>query len=268
MSRFAPGENAWTESLGNLRNLIRQELIARQVRPVLESGMEVLDVGCGQGTQALRIAATGCRVTGIDPSDDLLRLCHEASMQQGLSLELLRGTIEDLDQLLGDRQFDLICCHGVIMYLDARRAPLRILSNHLSEGARLSVTFRNANALAMRPGLRQDWPKALAAFDTREYVNELGVAATADRLEDIEKDLQSVGLRLATWYGVRVFNDAISADVQPPNAKELEVLLEAEERAGNTDPYRWMASQLHVIAIKVLASKTASLTRASDNGLG
>ena len=26
-------------------------------------------------------------------------------------------------------------------------------------------------------------------------------------------------------------------------------LLDAEERAGSTEPYKWMASQLHVIAV-------------------
>lgn len=210
--------------------------------------MEVLDVGCGQGTQALRMSAAGCRVTGVDPSQDLLQLCSDQAIEEGLSLELLRGGIEELDQLLGDRRFNLICCHGVFMYLDERRAPLKLLSTHLSEKGRVSVTFRNAHALAMRPGLRREWSKALGAFDTREYVNELGILATADRLEDIEEHLGAVGLRLVSWYGVRIFNDAISADAQAPSADELELLLEAEERACSTDPYRWMASQLHVIA--------------------
>lgn len=253
MTRFAAGESQWTNRLGNLRNLIRQELIARQVSPEIESGMEVLDVGCGQGTQTLLIAAAGCRVTGVDPSQDLLQRCSEQADAKGLSMELLNGTIDDLDRLLGDRKFDFVCCHGVFMYLDERREPLRILSTHLSKNGRLSVTFRNAHALAMRPGLRHEWSNALAAFDTREYLNELGVMATADRLEDIEKYLMSADLRLVTWYGVRVFNDAISADAQAPDVEELELLLDAEERACSTDPYRKMASQLHVIAAHVLS---------------
>jgi hypothetical protein len=53
---------------------------------------------------------------------------------------------------------------------------------------------------------------------------------------------------LINWYGVRVFNDAISADAEIPSENELELLFDAEERACSTDPYRWMASQLHVIA--------------------
>jgi hypothetical protein len=59
---------------------------------------------------------------------------------------------------------------------------------------------------------------------------------------------------MVTWYGVRVFNDAVSTDVDPPDDEVLALLLDAEERAGATEPYKWMASQLHVIA--TLASPT------------
>lgn len=50
------------------------------------------------------------------------------------------------------------------------------------------------------------------------------------------------------WYGVRVFNDAVPTATGVPPDEELSLLLDAEERAGSTDPYRWMAEQLHVIA--------------------
>jgi len=49
---------------------------------------------------------------------------------------------------------------------------------------------------------------------------------------------------------VRVFNDAVPGDVVPPPAEELSVLLDAEERAGESDPYRWLGSQLHVLAAR------------------
>ena len=54
---------------------------------------------------------------------------------------------------------------------------------------------------------------------------------------------------MVTWYGVRVFNrTAVPTDVDPPGREVLGLLLDAEERAGATEPYKWMASQLHVIA--------------------
>jgi S-adenosylmethionine-dependent methyltransferase len=248
MSEFENGESRWIDRLGNLRNVIRQELIARQLSPEVRNGMAVLDVGCGQGTQALRLASAGCRVTGVDPSEELLQLCGDRATEERLHLELLKGRIEDLDDLLEDRQFDLVCFHGLFMYLDNRRTALKSLSARLADGGRVSITFRNAHALAMRPGLRGEWAKALAAFDTSAYINELGLSATADRIEDVEEDLRANGLNIVTWYGVRLLNDAISSDAAVPNDIELALLLDAEQRACDTDPYRWLASQLHVIA--------------------
>jgi SAM-dependent methyltransferase len=256
MTSFKSGERHWIEHLGSLRNVVRQEMIARQIAPLVSEGMTILDVGCGQGTQALRLASSGCHVTGVDPSPELLRLCAEGAVAKGLTIELLRGQLEDLDDTCGARTFDLVCCHGVMMYLKDRTGALGILADRLREGGRMSVTFRNGRALAMRPGLRGDWLAALSAFDSKTYVNELGLLATAHDIHDIERALSAAGLGIVDWYGVRVFNDAVPTDLSPPGSEELGLLLDAEERAGALEPYKWMASQLHVIA--TLKSNTGS----------
>ena len=110
------------------------------------------------------------------------------------------------------------------------------------------MTFRSGHALAMRPALRGDWAGALAAFGTDRYTNELGVDARADLLDDVVNDLASCGLDLVEWYGVRVFNDAVAIDAGLPEGVDLAELLDAEDQAGRTDPYRILGSQLHVIA--------------------
>jgi SAM-dependent methyltransferase len=244
---FRGVEGLWIERLGGLRNVIRQELIGRQLAVLVHGALSVLDVGCGQGTQAIRLASVGCRVTGVDPSAPLLGRCAHDAAARGAEVELIEGRLEDLDELLGLRQFDLVCAHGLLMYVDNRSEAMASLASRVAGHGHLSVTVRNAHALAMRPGLRGDWVGALAAFGSDRYVNELGVTANADRLEAIGDDLRRVGFEIAEWYGVRVFNDAAPADTAVPRPEVLDRLLEAEDRAGRRDPYRWMASQLHVI---------------------
>jgi SAM-dependent methyltransferase len=248
MSSFEEVEWRWVERFGNLRNVIRQEMIARQLGEYVTPDATVLDVGCGQGTQALRLATTGCHVTGLDPSSRLLSIFSADARAARVDVEIIEGRLEELDELLAHRVFDVVCAHGLLMYLDDRPAAIRALAGHVAPGGRLSITVRNAHGLAFRPGMRRRWEDALAAFDTSGYRNELGVMATADRLEEIEGVLIGAGLEVVRWFGVRVFNDAVSADAEVPPDEDLALLLDAEERAGREDPYRWLASQLHVIA--------------------
>lgn len=254
MASFESGERLWVERLGNLRNVIRQEVIARQLADHVRPGMSVLDVGCGQGTQGVRLAQGGCAVTGVDPSAELLARFSTSAESADVSVELLHGTLDDLDALLGTRRFDLVCAHGVLMYIEDRTAAVARLADRVSgAGARLSITVRNGHALAMRPGLRGDWNGAIAAFGAEGYTNEIGAEARADRLEDVSADLELAHMEVVNWSGVRVFNDAVSADAAPPRGTELEQLLDAEDLAGRRDPYRWMASQLHIVAAPTCA---------------
>ena len=67
---FKAGETNWIDQLDNLRNVIRQEVIASHLAELAQPGLSVLDIGCGQGTQLLRLAEAGCAVTGVDPIND------------------------------------------------------------------------------------------------------------------------------------------------------------------------------------------------------
>jgi len=70
---FTAGERNWQARLGKLRDVVRQETVARQLEQELPAPpVRVIDLGCGQGTQALRLARRGYDVTGVDASAGLL----------------------------------------------------------------------------------------------------------------------------------------------------------------------------------------------------
>ena len=65
-STFEGGRPLWLGRLGNVRNVVRQELIARQLDRHLPVGpVRVLDVGAGQGTQSIRLARAGHHVVSV-----------------------------------------------------------------------------------------------------------------------------------------------------------------------------------------------------------
>jgi S-adenosylmethionine-dependent methyltransferase len=116
----------------------------------------------------------------------------------------------------------------------------------------LSLLVRNADALAMRPGLLGDWHTARRAFTGRSYDNRVGLQARADRIHDLTAALTHRRLSIKAWYGVRVFTDPAADDAPLPGQSELAALLACEERAGATDPYRRVAALAHVIASRTL----------------
>ena len=94
---FHPGGTRLTERLG--------ELLA------LTSQSQVLDVASGRGTSAFHLAKTfGCKVTGIDLSEENVRLAAVETSQWGLTgqVSVQLGDAERLP--FGDETFDAIVC--------------------------------------------------------------------------------------------------------------------------------------------------------------
>jgi S-adenosylmethionine-dependent methyltransferase len=245
---FAGAEERWISRLGLLREVVRQQLVAVELREVLDERQRILDVGCGQGTQALLLARAGHEVTGLDPSDELLTLFDEQLTDEPAEVRervrLVRGYGEAAPELTPG-PFDVVLCHSVLMYLDSTEEMLGALSDVAGHRAVLSLLVRNGLAPAMRPGLMQKWDDAMAAFDSSEYVNRLGVRARMDTPAGLNSTLGPLGWQLDRWFGVRVLSDHL--DEETPPFAELDAIIAAEQEAGRRDPYRQVAALLHLI---------------------
>ncbi|MEU1792386.1 methyltransferase domain-containing protein [Streptomyces sparsogenes] len=244
--------------LGGLRNTVRQALVARQLDERIAAHfpvgrrLRVLDVGLGQGTQALRLARAGHEVTGLESDPAMLDAVREALAAEPAGIRervrLIEGDGRDTGAHFLPGAFDVVLCHGVLMYVPEPDPMLAALARVLAPGGLLSLLVRNADALALRPGLQGDWDGALAAFDSPAYTNRIGLSARADRREELTTTLTAIGAPLHTWYGVRVFTDLAPDDSGVPD--DWDRLLEAEDRAGRTDPYRAVAALLHLCGVR------------------
>ncbi|MFI6929184.1 class I SAM-dependent methyltransferase [Streptomyces sp. NPDC050287] len=214
--------------------------------------LRVLDVGMGQGTQALRLARAGHKVTGLEQDARMIAAAREAlsGEPEGIRerMRIIEGDGRDTGVHFLPGSFDVVLCHGVLMYVEEPDPLLAGLARMLAQGGLLSLLVRNGDALAMRPGLSGDWAGAQAAFDTTAYRNRLGLDVRADRLHTLTATLAGIGAPLHAWYGVRVFTDTATDGAAPP--ADLETLLAVEERAGRTDPYRGVAALLHLCGVR------------------
>jgi S-adenosylmethionine-dependent methyltransferase len=253
---FAHGEQQWRAGLDTLRQVVRQEVVALQLAVHLPDVLprRVLDIGCGQGTQAVLLARRGHFVTGLDSSAQLLDDFRASLAAEPAAVreraQLVQGEAIAVADLFAPSSFDAVLCQGVLMYFADPGPLLDAIAQVVVPGGIVSLLVRNGDALAMRPGLLGDWDSVGKAFDGASYLNRIGVQARGDRLQDLTAALANRTLAVTDWYGVRVFTDTVPSEEPLPDQETLAEILRCEERAGRTDPYRHVAALLHLIAVR------------------
>ncbi|BAJ26165.1 MULTISPECIES: methyltransferase domain-containing protein [Kitasatospora] len=236
------------------RGRLRHDLVARRLLAELPGApARVLDVGCGDGEMTLRLARAGHRVTGVDPSADMLAAAAER-LAAGLGVrsdhaDRVRLRQADLASLPADLGvFDAVCCHGVLMHLDDSAAAVLRLAGLVAPGGVLSVLTRNRGATGVREALRGDYRRAreLIEAGAGESVGNLGLGTRGDDPARLDAWAAAGGLVPLAWQGVRVFHD--HRDDWRPDPAEYQAALELEWAASSRDPYRGTARLVHTLA--------------------
>jgi SAM-dependent methyltransferase len=109
----------------------------------LEPGMEVLDLACGHGRIANRLAQRGCRVTGLDSSPLFLQLARRDADARAVAVNYVRG---DMRRLAWIGRFDrIINWFSAFGYFDdaTNQQVLAQASAALKPGGLLAIDLRN-----------------------------------------------------------------------------------------------------------------------------
>lgn len=114
----------------------------------LEPGMAVLDLACGHGRIANRLAARGCQVTGLDATESFLRQARADAAARGMSVDYVLGDMRDLPWTgTFDRIINWFTAFG---YFDdaGNRRVLAQAARALKPGGRLLIEMNNYVRLA------------------------------------------------------------------------------------------------------------------------
>ena len=156
------------------------ELTHAFLRALGKSDLDLLVVGAGGGAEIERFLPDnpGWRVTGVDPSREMLDLARAKAERLGVAdrVTLIQGSVDDVPV---DCRFDAATCVFVLHFLpdDAKRALLRGITQHLHPGApALSVSGCRANELTVGD-LRDD---LLGAW--QQYADRRGMQAEQVRM--------------------------------------------------------------------------------------
>ncbi len=111
-------------------------------RADLEEGMDVLDLGCGAGTDcfiaAKKVGESG-RVVGLDMTQEMIDVANESKEEAGVkNVEFVKGYLEELP--FEDGTFDYILSNCVINLCKDKTKVLREANRVLKKGGKMVAT--------------------------------------------------------------------------------------------------------------------------------
>jgi SAM-dependent methyltransferase len=120
-STFADGRPVWLDRMIKVRNVVRQEMISRQLdRHLPPPRARILDVGAGQGTQSIRLARAGHHVLAIEPDPEMRAVFRAALGSERAEVRgrvtVADGSLGRLAAVTGGDRYDVVLL-GVLMYL-------------------------------------------------------------------------------------------------------------------------------------------------------
>lgn len=234
---------------GTVRGHVREQLTRQNLSPYLGDGtMEVLDIGGGDGRDAIWLAKMGHRVNLIDPSSSMLAKAREAIDKAGVS-ELIRLEQGDPEQILAGRYafFDLVLSHGVFMYTSDPQTHLNLLEQVVKPRGVASVLTKGIQGSLFRLVHNGKISETVNLRQTGHLTNNLGENVLAIDEKALAPMLQAARLTINQTFGVRIASEFDYRAISSVDKQELSAILEIEAELGKGERTKGMGQMLHFI---------------------
>nr|WP_246283432.1 methyltransferase domain-containing protein [Nocardioides perillae] len=202
----------------------------------------VLDVGGGDGLDAVPLVAAGHDVVVVDPSPGLL------TGAAATGATTVAGGLEDLARSPGHGSHDLVLCHFVLHYRPDLEADLDRLVAAARPGGLVSVVAPNPHGMVLAALVRSGPQAALAqlsaatartvTFDTDVRKLEVDTVAAA---------LGARGCAVVSHTGGRVANDLVADDALKEDPEWYAALVELEVALHDREPFRRTGAYWHLV---------------------
>jgi len=236
---------------GRLRSDLALANLQDFLPPQPKDSLRALDLGCGTGVTAVRLARLGIHVTLLDCSRAMLEIAQRAAQDAGVTEEiaLKRGDAAELGNLLHAESFDVILCHNVLEYVDEPGVVLRSAARALRDSSSiLSVLVRNQAGEVLKTSIQAGDLAAAENSLTAEWGQESLYGGrvrlfNSDRLRTM---LKAASLAVTAKRGVRVVADYLPPQVS--RSAEYERIFELERKLGSRPEFAAVARYIHYLA--------------------
>lgn len=219
--------------------------------PQATRSLRALDLGCGTGAIAMRLARLGLYVTLLDASLPMLDFAKRAARDAGVAqrIALKHGDAAQLADLFDGESFDVILCHNLLEYVDDPDAVLRGVNHVMRDSsAILSVLVRNQAGEVLKA--------AIQAGDLVMAENSLSAEWGQESLYGgkvrlftpggVHAMLKAASLSIIAERGVRVISDYLPPQIS--RSSEYERILELERTLGSRAEFTAVARYTQYLA--------------------
>src|SRR6266568_505068 len=152
------------------------------VLPQSRRSLRGLDLGCGTGATAVRLARLGIHMTLLDSSSAMLGIAKRAAREAGVDgrIVLNHGDAAQVANLFPAGSFDVVLCHNILEYVDDPNPVLSAAATVLQNDSTgiLSILVRNWPVKCSRLASRQViWGRRNA---TLQLCGEMNLSSAAE----------------------------------------------------------------------------------------
>jgi S-adenosylmethionine-dependent methyltransferase len=253
--RFQSGANQYAAYLETPEGRLRSDLAFANLQdflpPQVKTSLLALDLGCGTGATAIRLARLGIHVTLVDSSPAMLDMAKRTAQEAGVidRVVVQHGDAVQLADLFHPRSFDVILCHNILEYLDDPIAVLRGTARALRDSsALLSVLARNRAGEVLKAAIQAGDLAAAENNLTAEWGRE-SLYAGKVRLftsDSVRAMLTEASLAAIAERGVRVLADYLPSRIS--RSADYERIFELERKLGSRSEYAPVARYTQCLA--------------------
>jgi S-adenosylmethionine-dependent methyltransferase len=255
-SRFENDASRYAAYLETPEGRLRADLAFANLQEFLPASagvnsLRALDLGCGTGAAAVRLARLGIHVTLLDSSATMLALAERTIVEAGVSdkITVKRGDAAQLADIFQTGSFDIILCHNLLEYVDDPGAVLRGAVRVMRDSsAILSVLVRNQAGEVLKAVLQTGDLAAAEHNLTAEWGQESLYGGTVRLFtsEALEAILKDASLTISARRGVRVVADYLPAQI--PRSEDYERIFALERKLGNRREFFGVARYMQCLA--------------------
>jgi len=262
---FQSGAYKYAAYLGTPEGCLRSDLAFANLQdflPLPKTGrpLHALDLGCGTGVTAVRLARLGIHMTLLDSSPAMLDIAKRAAQEAGVNgrIELKLGDAARVANLFPVGSFDIVLCHNTLEYVDDPNAVVsaaaQVMRSDSTGIAILSILVRNRAGEVLKSSIGAGDLGAAERNLTTEwgYESLFGGRVRLFTLDSLQVVTKGASLAVAAERGVRVISDYLPPQVS--RREEYQRIFELERKLGSRPEFAAVARYIQIIARRSCAS--------------